>query len=118
VTLVDVISLFDNTRPNSFDFETKRKWVLSLESEIREFVCLHSEKNPDMKFWDEENPKLILDSSNTDLYLFYLVSMGDLTNAEYRLYNMSSTYFNSVFMEWKRHFRAHNCPCKNTDIKV
>lgn len=118
MTLVDVISSFDKIRPNSFDFETKRKWLLTIESEIRQFACLHSGSKDDMGFLTEENPELFLDDTNTDIYVFYLVSMGDLANAEYRLYNISSTYFNSCFLEWKRKYRSHNFPIGNVSIKV
>ena len=118
MTLVDVITVFDKTRPNSFDFETKRRWVLSIETEIRRFACLHGNKAFNTELFKEENPNLFLDECSTDLYVSYLVSMGDLANAEYRLYNMSGTYFNNAFAQWKKFFRASNCPNQAVSIKV
>ena len=118
MTLVDVISLFDKTRPNSFEYHTKRNWLLSLETKIREFANLYSGKKTDMGFCDEENPTLFLDKGSSDIYVYYLASMADLTNGEYSLYNISSTYFNSVFREWKRQYRGCNIPLKATGIKL
>ena len=118
MTLVDVISRFDKIRPNSFEYKTKRDWLMSLENRIRDFVNLHLGKKADMDFSEKENPSLFLDDSYIDIYVYYLASMGDLTNAEYQLYNISSAYFNSVYKEWKRRYREENLPQKNTSIKL
>ena len=118
MTLVDVIARFDKTRPNSFEYETKRNWLLSLESRIREFVNLHLGNKADTQILENENPAMFLDDSDIDIYVYYLVSMGDLTNAEYQLYNISSTYFNSIYRDWKRRYRGNNVPCKSTSIKT
>ncbi|MBR3933737.1 MAG: hypothetical protein IKJ68_07520 [Clostridia bacterium] len=117
MNLIDAISSFDKIRPNSFDFETKKTWVLNMESEIRGFAALHSGKEADMDFYTKENPKLFLDDTGADIYVFYLISMADLANGEYRLYNVSSTYFNSVFDRWKKRYRAQNRPKTNINIK-
>ena len=118
MTLIDVITSFDKLRPNSFDFETKRKWVLALEEQISDFINLYRETYDDKKFLHMENPNLILTDSNIDLYVSYLISMGDLANAEYKLYNVSSAYFNSVFAQWKRKYRSYNKPDVTPAIKV
>lgn len=114
---VDVISFFDKIRPNSFEFEMKRAWLVSIETDIRRFASLHSGKSVDFTFVTEQNPLLLLDETYTELYVYYLVSMADMTNGEYRLYNISSTYFNSLFDKWKRIHRSENVPLTNICIK-
>lgn len=116
--VLDVISYFDNIRPNSFDYKTKKIWLLSLETDIRKFVCLHSDKSFDTSYANEENPDLYLGENYMDMYAYYLASMADMTNAEYSLYNINSTYFNSLFSKWKKEHRCANVPQKTTKIKL
>ncbi len=114
---LDVISSFDKLRPNSFDFATKKAWVTAIETDIRNYAALHSIKKPDLSFYSDENPTLCLDETYSDLYVYYLISMADMANGEFRLYNISSAYFNSLFDKWKRIHRGENVPEKNTGIK-
>ena len=115
---LDVISYFDNIRPNSFDYKTKRMWLLSLETDIRKFVCLHSMKKLDSDYESEENPTLYLGENHMDMYAYYLASMADMTNAEYDLYNVNSSYFNSLFSKWKKSHRSANLPDEAVKIKI
>lgn len=115
---LDVISYFDNIRPNSFDYKTKKMWLMSLETDIRRFAYLHSTKELDNSYTADDNPDLFLDEKHMDMYAYYLVSMADMTNAEYSLYNISSTYFNSLFAKWKRHYRSENIPELKSAIKL
>jgi len=118
VKALDVIEIFDKVRPNSFDYNSKRAWVNSVETDIRRFAALHQENTFDSLWQNEENPVLFLDFSYADLYVYYLVSMADMTNGEYRLYNISSAYFNSLFDKWKRQYRSSNTPIKSKEIKI
>ena len=115
---LDVIEIFDRIRPNSFEYNCKRAWVNSVETDIRRFAALHLENVSDTEWQRQENPSLFLDFSYADLYVYYLVSMADMTNGEYRLYNISSTYFNSLFDKWKRQYRSVNTPNKSESIKI
>ena len=116
--VLDVISAFDKLRPNSFTYETKKAWLISVETDIRRFDVLHNGKAIDFDFVTNENPELFLDEYYMDLYVYYLVSMADMANGEYRLYNISSTYFNSLFDKWKRLHRSINNPHTDVCIKV
>lgn len=116
--LLDVISYFDKIHPNSFDYNTKRSWLLSLETEIKSFIYLHKKGEYSTDYINEENPELILDANHMELYVYYLVSMADMTNAEYKLYNISSTYFNKLFDRWKKRHRSTNLPEKTRNIKI
>lgn len=115
---LDVIEVFDKIRPNSFEHKTKLGWVISVETDIRRFASLHGETVCDMSFVGEENPGLFLDAPSIDIYVYYLVSMADMANAEYRLYTISSTYFNGLFDRWKRIYRTTHKPQTNICIKI
>lgn len=118
MTLVDVISYFDKIRPNTFEFAVKKDWVFKIETDLKEFAVIHTKKNPDMSFVSEENPELFLLESEKDIYVYYMASMADLTNGEYSLYNISSTYFNGLMSEWKKKYRCCNTPENTKRIKV
>ncbi len=115
---LDVISIFDKIRPNSIDYKTKRQWLNCVEAEIRRFAVLYTEKSVDMSFMIEENPELYLDEVYIDLYTYYLISMADITNGEYRMYNISSTYFNGIMDKWKKIHRGANKPCCSISISI
>lgn len=113
---LDVISEFDNLRPNSFDFAMKKSWLDTIESDIKYYISLH--KNSVETFdAHEDNPTLSLAENYKDIYVYYLISKGDMANGEFRLYNISSAYFNALFDKWKREYRDKNPPLKNTAIK-
>ena len=115
---LDVISYFDKFRPNIIEFSVKKDWVFKLESDIRQFCVEHTSNKPDMSFILCENPLLFLTEQDKDIYIYYLASMMDMANGEYNLYNISSTYFNSLFGQWKRKYRSCHTPVNITTIKL
>lgn len=114
---LDIIAACDSLKPNEYSQSQKREWLNKIESDIRKYAALHSEAKADMLFSEEENPELFLDDSRKDVYIYYLISMIDLSNQEYKLYNNSASYFNYVFSEWKKQHRRENTPVCKTTIK-
>ena len=115
---LDVICECDKIKPNEYAYQQKRKWVDKIEHEIREYASMYSGEKADMTFKDTENPVLYLGREHMDIYLYYVISMIDLSNQEYALYNNSSSYFNSVFSDWKKFYRRKNKPACNISIKL
>ena len=113
----DVITMCDTLKPNEYSHNQKRKWINKIEADIRRYATMYSEKVPDMSFTNEENPVLHLEEELSDIYVYYLVSMIDLSNQEYQLYNNSAAYFNSVFTEWKKRHRRENMPVSKVSVK-
>ncbi len=116
--LSDVIAQCDSIKPNTYSFSQKKKWLLKIETDIRKYAALYSGKEADSQLARDENPTLFLDESREDIYVYYLVSMIDLSNQEYALYNNSAAYFNSVYNEWKKEHRRNHCPVCDTAVKV
>lgn len=108
--LIDVITMCDKLKPNEYSQQQKRKWAEKIESDIRRYAAMHSGKDADISFKDESNPTLFLGEDFSDIYVYYLISMIDLSNQEYQLYNNSASYFNSVFTGWKKQHRRENLP--------
>lgn len=118
MTLVDVISYFDKIRPNTFEFAVKKDWVFKIETDLKEFAAMHSPQKADLSFQSQDNPELLLPETEKDIYIYYMASMADMTNGEYSLYSISSTYFNGLLSEWKRKYRCCNIPGNTKEIKV
>ena len=116
--LSEIIAQCDTIKPNTYSFSQKKKWLMKIESDIRQYSTMYSDKKADMTFIDEENPGLSLDESKEDIYLYYLISMIDLSNQEYALYNNSVAYFNSVYGEWQKQHRRDNCPVCTVGVNV
>lgn len=114
----DVISQCDRLKPNVYSYAQKRKWLNKVESDIREYASRYSACLPDKSFMDEENPEMYLDENFSDIYVYYLISMIDLSNQEYALYNNSSTFFNSAMNSWQKKYRREHCPRCSVSVTV
>ena len=113
MTTLDIITKCDRIKPIVYSQSQKREWLNKIESDIREYMCLYSSKYADTSFVNEENPALSLPESESDIYVYYLISMIDLSNQEYNLYNNSSTFFNALFQKWQKKYRRQHKPqCK------
>ncbi len=115
---LDVVNYFNEIRPNSFDNDTKIGWLKDVEHDIVYQRALHGNIELDEGFMEEENPDLTLGREWRDLYVYYMISMADMTNGEMRLYSVSSVYFNSLFDKWKRRERARNMPYCTISIRI
>lgn len=118
MTAIDVITQCDMINPNSYTQDAKRKWLDNIESEVREYAARYSSKKADLSFTDDENPELFLNEQNADIYIYYIISMIDLSNKESEMYNNSSTYFNSIYSEWQKKYRRNNMPKCTTAIST
>lgn len=118
MTATDIITRCDRIKPNEYSYIQKRKWLDTIESEIRQYITLYSNTEADMSFVEEENPSLALGEDFADIYLYYIISMIDLSNQEYALYNNSSAFYNDRMRKWQRKYRRENLPCTKTSIKV
>ena len=116
--LTDIITHCDKIKPNVYTYADKRKWLEKIETDIRRFADRFSNRETSLGFLDEENPELFLGQEERDLYVYYLISMIDISNQEYALYNNSSSFFNSLFSKWQKAYRRENLPLTQSQIKV
>lgn len=116
--LLDVLSKVDTIKPNSYSYLQKKKWVKKIETDIIDYINIHEGERVKNEFSLFDNPKLTLDEKYEDVYVYYVVSMIDLSNAEYVLYNNSALYFNNNFISWKNDFKRTHKVRKNTCISV
>jgi len=114
----DIITECDKIKPNVYSFSQKKKWLDKIETDIRLFASRHMSENADLGFQSEENPHLFLDEANSDIYLYYLISMIDLSNQEFSLYNNSSSFYNARLLKWQKEYRRNHTPRCDISIKV
>ena len=116
MTATDVITHCDKIKPNVYEYKQKRQWLNNIESEIRRYAAMYSQNLPDLTFWEDENPDLFLGDDYMDLYAYYLISMIDLSNQEYALYNNSCAFHNDRLRLWQKKYRRENAPKCNISI--
>ena len=117
MTALDIITKCDRLKPNVYSQSQKRDWLNNIEAEIMEYMCMYTNQSADMSFENTENPVLSLSDTDANIYIYYIISMIDLANLEYDLYNNSSSFFNSLFNEWKKKHRRQNQPQTNISIR-
>ena len=118
MTANDIITKCDRIKPNGYSYLQKRSWLKKAESDIIEYVNMYSGTKTPCMFDSSDNPDLYLDDTHENIYLYYLISMIDLSNQEYDLYNNSSAFFNHEFLLWKRKFRQSTLPECKISVKV
>lgn len=114
----DLITQCDLLKPNVYSYAQKRKWLDKIESDIRCYAARYSADDADLSFAEQENPELLLEDRHSDIYVYYLISMIDLSNQEYALYNNSSSFFNSCLVQWQKEYRRTHCPQCSTCVTV
>ena len=118
MTATDVITKCDRLKPNIYSHSQKREWLNNIEAKIRQYASMYAENIGDHTFETEENPTLFLPECKADIYVYYLISMIDLSNQEYGLYNNSASYYNNELKTWKCEYRRQNIPLTSTTIKT
>lgn len=116
MTAADIISKCDRIKPNVYSQSQKRDWLNKIETDIRQYAVLYSKDEADLSFTNEENPTMYLPETESDIYVYYLISMIDLSNQEYKLYNNSAAYFNSALQSWQRKHRREIKPICDISI--
>ena len=118
VKVSEIISRCDTIKPNEYPQRQKKEWVMKIESDIRKYAVMYGEAKTGPADTNEENPELFLPDEFSEIYLYYLISMIDLANQEYQLYNNSAAFFNSAYLEWKKKHRRENIPDCKISVRV
>ncbi|MBQ4526967.1 MAG: hypothetical protein II998_02735 [Clostridia bacterium] len=114
----NIITKCDRLKPNNYPYSQKMEWLSEIESDIISYINMYSKNTVASDFDNSQNPVLVLPKADSNIYLFYLISMIDLANQEYDLYNNSTTFFNYELNSWKRKIRRKKTPECNISIKV
>lgn len=105
MTREDIVNTADCVRPNIITHDTKLGWVDVIEKQITEHMTRFNETA--QKIHSDE---LSLGNEYKDMYVYYVVSMIDLTNLDIAMYNNSTAFFNEMFTSWQKKWRREHIP--------
>ena len=111
MTKDSIIECADRLRPNIVKAEDKNHWVDVVENLILCHMTQHGEFVPEIS-----EAELLLGDEYRDMYAYYVVAMIDLANGDIAMYNNSCSFFNDMFMDWKKKWRRENVPPKDTKV--
>lgn len=108
----EVIRRADNVRPNLFNYETKRGWLMTLEGKIAADVMLMdiAELQQFTQLDDNNDRELLVSFPHDELYVTYLIAKIDEFNGEYNRYANTSHMFNEQLNNFKRWFAQTYAP--------
>jgi len=109
MTVKEIIDGANKVRANLVDDTSKMNWAYTIEKQIIEHMSKYSQtpKNIDSLNLSTE---LSLGVEYKDMYIYYIVSMIDLSNQDIAMYNNSCAFFNEMFLTWQKKWRRENMP--------
>jgi hypothetical protein len=121
MTIIDAIHMLDKLKPNTYSQVDKIRWLSELDGIIKTEIIDTHEGSEKVVFngYDENSSleiKLIVSAPYDDIYIKWLESKIDYTNAEYSKYNNSLTAFKDAYSTFERYYNRHNMP-KKTKLK-
>lgn len=112
MTVSDVLTLVDAYRPSLCEEKEKIHWIYTLEKKIAEHMSRYSQP----RTADEnltQSSMLSLGKEYLDMYVYYVISMIDLSNQDVAMYNNSCAFFNGLFSDWQKKWRREHLPHSN-----
>ena len=121
MTIIEAINKIDTLKPNSYTQLEKIRWLSDLDGVIKTEIIDTHEGGEHIVFngYDEKtdiNSELLVSAPYEDIYVKWLESKIDYSNAEYGKYNNSSMAYNNAFSVFERYYNRHNMP-KQTKLK-
>ncbi len=114
----DILAKVDKLKPNVYSQAIKRSWLNSAEIKIREFMAMYNNTLLDDSFLEEENPALVISEEKSDIYVYYVMAMIDLSNQDITMYNNNVIIFTDMLEDFKKQYRRENIPEKNTKTSL
>lgn len=102
MTVEELISYTDKTKPNAIEEEVKKRWISEIEAIVKTEVF--GEDPAKCKGVDGYNyyTKLTVPVPYEQLYFFYLAAMIDFTNGEFEKFNDSSAAFEKAMQAYAK----------------
>jgi hypothetical protein len=113
MTIIEAIHGIDSLKPNGYSQADKVKWLSSLDGMVKAQIIDTHEDGEGITFngYDGDtdiDTELLVPAPFDDIYIKWLESKIDYTNAEYGKYNNSVTMFNAQYSAYSNHYnRAH-----------
>lgn len=121
MTIIEMITDVDATKPNGYDQIYKIQWLSHLDGRIKnEIIDIH-EGGEDVSFngYNADTPldtELIVPHPYEDVYRYWLEAQIDYANGEFAKYNNSMSMFNEAYSAFYRYYHKTHIP-KGKNIK-
>lgn len=110
----EAINCADELRPgNRISVETKRRWLLSLDRNIFNDIIKQHENATVVEpsdYTEEHDAEMLLSDSDTEVYVWYIISQIDAVTAETERYNTSAERFNSLYKRFSARYTREHTP--------
>lgn len=115
MTIIEAINAVDALKPNTYTQSEKIRWLSTLDGLIyREIIQTHTDtENVEFDGYTDDTPVdtvLLVESPYDELYIAWLESKIDYSNAEYSKYNNSITRFNDAYSAFSKYYNRTNTP--------
>lgn len=115
MTIFEALAQIDNFKPNNYTNEGKIKWLSELDGRVKAEIIDTHEGGENVTFdgYDTDtstSTELLVPAPYDTVYIKWLESKIDYTNAEYGKYNNSSVAFNDTYAAFDRHYNRHHLP--------
>lgn len=103
MTVQQAITYADAVKPNSFDNDTKVRWLNEAEGMVQTQVMLILPQDiVQYTYAEDANTVMLVLPPHDKLYIAYLEARIDWSNGEYERYANTSALFNQFFDEFMR----------------
>lgn len=115
MTILEALTTIDSIKPNNYTPADKIRWLSELDGIVKAEIIDTHEGGENIAFegYDENTDQeivLLVPAPYEDIYIKWLESKIDYTNAEYGKYNNSSTAYNTVYTAFEKYYNRHNMP--------
>ena len=112
MTLAKIIAMCDEIRPNQYDKVQKTLWINEIEHKVIDEVYGMIENNTEVfspyDYELDEEKTLLIPDEYSDVYLSYLYSKMDFSNAEIDRYNIDASMFTAAWKDYASWMRRNN----------
>lgn len=115
MTIIEAINKIDTLKPNNYTQSDKVKWLSNLDGIIKAEIIDTHEGGSTIQFegYTDETlleTELLVPAPYDDIYIKWLESQIDYTNAEYGKYNNSANAYNIAYSAFERYYNRTHMP--------
>lgn len=119
MTINEAINRIDSIKPNSFTQSEKIRWLSTLDGVVKKEIIDTHEGGRSFKEYTEDdlNTELLIPAPYDEVYIRWLESRIDYSDAEYGRYNNSLTAFNDAYSAYEKYYNRTNMPVQRGKFK-
>lgn len=121
MTINEVISQFDNLKPNQYGDEQKMKWLSDLDTWLYKHVYLNHETLSETEIslpYESTEENLLIPDEYSELYINCLSYKVDFYNGEYDRYNNSAIVYNTQLQDFRNYINRTYLPKQKNKINM